>query len=230
MSGSKATVSVAPQTTQGTALAAQYPRRVKRMAEQGRRARPWSASGDRSDGVTLSDPAPPDVRRHGDGPHDGASRQGRPITVRIQAPQPGTAHRAECRGARDHVHHHAAPDSARDARLLGTRLACRPRALPIVGTQTQVHQSPASVPSQQICAIRRGKRMALLRRLEGVSELLIPCQMRSPNSSRLMKRPMTRSCIVVVLEKHIVRRTRRLIRVRILMCLLSIFCVCSLPT
>src|SRR5215831_2139081 len=36
-----------------------------------------------------------------------------------------------------------------------------------------------------------------------------------------MKRPMTRSCIVVVLEKHIVRRTSRLIRVRRLRCLLS---------
>ncbi len=38
-----------------------------------------------------------------------------------------------------------------------------------------------------------------------------------------MKRPITKSCIVVVLEKQIVRRTNRLIRVRKLMCLLSIF-------
>ena len=37
-----------------------------------------------------------------------------------------------------------------------------------------------------------------------------------------MKRPITRSCIVVVLEKQIVRRTSRLIRVRKLICLLSI--------
>src|SRR5260370_29933056 len=40
---------------------------------------------------------------------------------------------------------------------------------------------------------------------------------------RLMKRPITRSCMVVVLEKQIVRRTRRLIRVHRLMCLLSGF-------
>jgi hypothetical protein len=33
-----------------------------------------------------------------------------------------------------------------------------------------------------------------------------------------------------VLEKQIVRRINRLIRVRRLMCLLSIFCVFSLPT
>src|SRR5215813_45144 len=39
-----------------------------------------------------------------------------------------------------------------------------------------------------------------------------------------------KSCMVVVLEKQMVRRTRRLIRVRRLMCLLSIFCVLGLPT
>src|SRR5215471_15325985 len=41
--------------------------------------------------------------------------------------------------------------------------------------------------------------------------------------------PSTRSCIAIVLEKQIVRRTSRLIRVRKLMCLLSIFCVWALP-
>jgi hypothetical protein len=51
-----------------------------------------------------------------------------------------------------------------------------------------------------------------------------------PNSYRFMKRPITRSCICSVLEKHSVRRTNRLIRVRRLMCLLSIFCVFSFPT
>ena len=51
-----------------------------------------------------------------------------------------------------------------------------------------------------------------------------------PNSYRLMKSPITRSCICSVLEKQIVRRTNRLMRVRRLMCLLSIFCVFSLPT
>jgi hypothetical protein len=38
-----------------------------------------------------------------------------------------------------------------------------------------------------------------------------------------MNSPITTSCMVVVLEKQIVRRTNRLIRVRKLMCLLSIF-------
>jgi hypothetical protein len=37
-------------------------------------------------------------------------------------------------------------------------------------------------------------------------------------------------CIVGVLEKHIVRRTRRLIRVRHLMCWRSMVCVCCVPT
>ncbi len=43
-----------------------------------------------------------------------------------------------------------------------------------------------------------------------------------------MKSLITRSCIRSVLQKQIVRRTKRLIRVRRLMCLLSIFCVFSL--
>src|SRR5262249_38399828 len=66
--------------------------------------------------------------------------------------------------------------------------------------------------------------------IEDVSNLLILCQIACPNSCRLMKSPITRSCICSVLEKQIVRRTNRLIRVRKLMCLLSIFCVFSLPT
>jgi len=57
-----------------------------------------------------------------------------------------------------------------------------------------------------------------------------PSQMARPNAYRLMKSPITKSCMRSVLEKQIVRRTNRLIRVRRLMCLLSIFCVCSLPT
>jgi hypothetical protein len=65
---------------------------------------------------------------------------------------------------------------------------------------------------------------------EGVSELLISCQRHRPHSSRLMKRPSTRSCIIVVLEKPRVRRTNRVIRVRTLMCVLAIFCVCCVPT
>src|SRR5215470_1213146 len=65
---------------------------------------------------------------------------------------------------------------------------------------------------------------------EDVSNLLILCQIARPNSCRLMKSPITRSCICFVLEKQIVRRTNRLIRVRKLMCLLSIFCVFSFPT
>jgi hypothetical protein len=65
---------------------------------------------------------------------------------------------------------------------------------------------------------------------EGVSELWIPYQTDTPNSYRLINSPSTRSCMRSVLEKQIVRRTNRLIRVRILMCLLSIFCVLAFPT
>jgi hypothetical protein len=64
---------------------------------------------------------------------------------------------------------------------------------------------------------------------EGVSDLLISCQTDTPNSYRLIKSPITKSCMCSVLEKQIVRRTNRLIRVRKLMCLLSIFCVCAFP-
>src|SRR2546430_9848915 len=66
--------------------------------------------------------------------------------------------------------------------------------------------------------------------LGDVSQVLIPDQKSYPNSYRLMKSPITRSCMRSVLEKQIVRRTSRLIRVRRLICLLSIFCVFSLPT
>jgi hypothetical protein len=66
--------------------------------------------------------------------------------------------------------------------------------------------------------------------VEGVSDLLITCQTDTPNSYRLMKRPITRSRMVVVLAQQIVRRTNRLIRVRKLMCCLSIFCVFAFPT
>jgi hypothetical protein len=65
---------------------------------------------------------------------------------------------------------------------------------------------------------------------EGVSDVLILHQMDIPNSYRLIKRPITKSCMRSVLEKQIVRRTNRLIRVRMLMCLLSIFWVCAFPT
>jgi hypothetical protein len=65
---------------------------------------------------------------------------------------------------------------------------------------------------------------------EDVSQVLIPDQRGCPNSYRLMNSPITRSCMRSVLEKQIVRRTSRLIRVRRLMCLLSISCVFSLPT
>ena len=64
--------------------------------------------------------------------------------------------------------------------------------------------------------------------VEGVSDLLISCQTVTPNSYRLIKSPITKSCMCSVLEKQIVRRTNRLIRVRKLMCLLSIFCVCAI--
>ena len=50
--------------------------------------------------------------------------------------------------------------------------------------------------------------------IEGVSDLLISCQTDTPNSYRLIKRPITKPCICWVLEKQMVRRTNRLIRVR----------------
>src|SRR5262245_25636128 len=65
---------------------------------------------------------------------------------------------------------------------------------------------------------------------EGVSELWISSQTVTPNSYRLMKSPSTKSCMRSVCEKQIVRRTNRLVRVRKLMCLLSIFWVCAFPT
>ena len=65
---------------------------------------------------------------------------------------------------------------------------------------------------------------------EDVSKVLILDQRGRPNSYRLMKSPSTRSCRCSVLEKQIVRRTNRLIRVRRLRCLLSIFCVLAFPT
>src|SRR5262245_52546192 len=61
----------------------------------------------------------------------------------------------------------------------------------------------------------------------GINSLV---EMGRPNSYRLTNSPITRSCMRSVLEKHSVRRMSRLSRVRRLRCLLSIFCVCSLPT
>ena len=65
---------------------------------------------------------------------------------------------------------------------------------------------------------------------ECVSDLLITCQTDTPNSYRLIKRSITKSCMCSVLEKQIVRRTNRLIRVRKFICLLSIFWVFAFPT
>lgn len=45
-----------------------------------------------------------------------------------------------------------------------------------------------------------------------------------------MNIPITPSCIKIVLEKQIVFRAKRLIRVLKLKCLFSIFCVLCLPT
>jgi len=48
----------------------------------------------------------------------------------------------------------------------------------------------------------------------GVPKVLLPCAMAAPHSSRWMQRPITRSYMVVVVVKPIVRRTRRVRRVR----------------
>ena len=52
----------------------------------------------------------------------------------------------------------------------------------------------------------------------------------SAHQHEVMKSPITRSCMHSVFEKQIVRHTNRLIRIRRLLCLLSIFCVLALPT
>src|SRR5215813_14145255 len=77
---------------------------------------------------------------------------------------------------------------------------------------------------------RQGKQRYCCQETGGCFTCVGPSQMARPNSYRLMNSPITRSCIYSVLEKQMVRRTSRLIRVRRLMCLLSIFCVFSLPT
>jgi hypothetical protein len=59
--------------------------------------------------------------------------------------------------------------------------------------------------------------------------MLIPSQMSRPNSYRLMKSPIARSCMCSVCEKQMVRRTNRLIRVRRWICLLSILLRLHLP-
>ena len=51
----------------------------------------------------------------------------------------------------------------------------------------------------------------------------------SPNSYRLTNIPITRSCICTDLEKQIVFRANRLMRVRSVRCLRSILWVCRLP-
>jgi hypothetical protein len=62
-----------------------------------------------------------------------------------------------------------------------------------------------------------------------VSEVDLSFQSNNPNSYRLTNNPITMSCIRIDLEKQIVLRVNRLIRVRNLRCLRSIFCVLRLP-
>jgi hypothetical protein len=60
--------------------------------------------------------------------------------------------------------------------------------------------------------------------------VFLRCYIFTPNSQRLMNKPMTRSCICVDFEKQIVLRTRRLIRVRSVRCLRSSCWVWCFPT
>ncbi len=119
----------------------------------------------------------------------------------------------------------------------GIRLDCHPRCQPALGNPdipkwiTEGQKKADSLVTKGACAIGllgvdswRGKNDGRCFTCVG------PSQMARPNSYRLMNSPITRSCMRSVLEKHSVRRTNRLIRVRRLMCLLSIFCVFSLPT
>jgi hypothetical protein len=63
-----------------------------------------------------------------------------------------------------------------------------------------------------------------------VLDLLDWNQTGQPNSKRLMNNPITTSCITTDLEKQIVFRANRLIRVRKVKCLRSIFWVLRLST
>ena len=65
---------------------------------------------------------------------------------------------------------------------------------------------------------------------QGSVALLLMAFYGTPNSNRLIKSPITMLCIRIFFEKQIVLRTRRLIRVRQVKCLRSIFCVFRLPT
>src|SRR6266478_6206715 len=56
-----------------------------------------------------------------------------------------------------------------------------------------------------------------------------PFSTSSPKAYRLTNKPMTMSCIWIDFEKQIVFRTKRLIRVRSVRCLRSIFWVFCLP-
>ena len=56
-----------------------------------------------------------------------------------------------------------------------------------------------------------------------------PIQSMNPNSYRLTNNPMTISCICMDLEKQIVLRVSRLMRVRKVRCFRSICCVLRLP-
>jgi transposase len=62
-----------------------------------------------------------------------------------------------------------------------------------------------------------------------VSELLFQVKASQVNSVRLMNKPITMSCIRIFLEKHIVFRTNRLMRVRKVRFFRSIFWVFSFP-
>ena len=57
----------------------------------------------------------------------------------------------------------------------------------------------------------------------------LPLQSVNPNSYRLTNNSITRSCIWTDVEKQIVLRTRRLIRVRNVRCFRSICCGLRLP-
>jgi len=65
----------------------------------------------------------------------------------------------------------------------------------------------------------------------GFIQIIDPAsQTTCPNSARLMNKPITMSCSHSDLEKQIVLQANRLIRVRKVKCLRSIFCVFHVPT
>ena len=126
-------------------------------------------------------------------------------------PSPGPGARLMRRKPVEHLVAEGGQGDRDASRSKSGRLAC-------YQTAGRKHLSPCTRPTREV----RARKV--------FQSCRCACQTATPNSYRLIKRPITTSCMRSVLEKQIVRRTNRLIRVRKLMCLLSIFWVLAFPT